>query len=79
MKNSRWLPPTILKSPCSIHISQITLSNLGLLYTTKIRDKTYNIKATVLKILQQAAHTRPDATHIILSKIGRVVFSQKEI
>ena len=40
--------------------------------------KTYNIKAAVLKNLQQAAHTRPDATHIILSKIGRVVFSQKE-
>ena len=39
--------------------------------------KTYNIKATVLKNLQQAAHTHPDATHIILSKIGRVVFSQK--
>ena len=41
--------------------------------------KTYNIKATASKSLQQAAHTCPDATHIILSKIGRIVFSQKEI
>ena len=39
--------------------------------------KTYNIKATASKSLQQAAHTRPDATHIILSKIGRVVFFTK--